>query len=229
MALIALSLLATPILILYFTYHYLSTQHDHSRIPDPTPLPLLGNITSFPPSDDRPEYLHWLKHKDLYGPISAVNMIGTTLMIIHSRALVHALLSNEAARTAGRPEMTMANDLCGHKRIVLCQTAQFRDAQESEVKRQLVRTLREPEKWVEGFGITAAATVLQMAYGYRINSKGSDPLVETTKTTISNFSLAAVPMGWAVDILPALRYLPDWFPGTGFKKTARQYRRVVEA
>jgi hypothetical protein len=70
--------------------------------------------------------------------------------------------------------MTMANDLCGYKRIVLCQSytssfkqsrkflhrelgtsvsaAQFRDAQESEVKRQLVRTLREPEGWVEGFG-----------------------------------------------------------------------------
>lgn len=70
--------------------------------------------------------------------------------------------------------MTMANELCGYKRIVLCQgytpdfkqsrkflhrelgtsvsAAQFRDAQESEVKRLLVRTLREPEKWVEGFG-----------------------------------------------------------------------------
>ena len=76
---------------------------------------------------------------------------------------------------------------------------------------------------------TAGATVLKMAYGYRINSKDHDPLVETTKTTISNFSLAAVPMGWAVDIVPALQYLPDWFPGTKFKKTARQYREIVEA
>ena len=69
--------------------------------------------------------------------------------------------------------MVMANELCGYKRIVLCQSytpgfkqsrkflhrelgtvvsaAQFRDAQESEVKRQLVRTLREPEKWLEHF------------------------------------------------------------------------------
>lgn len=76
---------------------------------------------------------------------------------------------------------------------------------------------------------TAGATVLKMAYGYRINSKDHDPLVETTKTTISNFSLAAVPMGWAVDIVPVLQYLPDWFPGTKFKKTARQYREIVEA
>jgi hypothetical protein len=174
MALITLSLLATTILILYLTYHYLSTHHSPSRIPGPTPLPLLGNITSFPPSNGRPEYLHWLNHKDAYGPISAVSVLGTTLIIIHSRTLAHSLLEKEAAPTAGRPEMTMANDLCGYKRIVLCQSytssfkqsrkflhrelgtsvsaAQFRDAQESEVKRQLVRTLREPEGWVEGFG-----------------------------------------------------------------------------
>lgn len=175
MALAALSLLATTISILYLTYHYyFYARHDPSRIPGPTPLPLLGNITSFPPSNDTPEYLHWLKHKDAYGPVSAVSVLGTTLIIIHDRSLAHKLLEKEASKTAGRPEMTMANELCGYKRIVLCQgytpdfkqsrkflhrelgtsvsAAQFRDAQESEVKRLLVRTLREPEKWVEGFG-----------------------------------------------------------------------------
>ena len=50
--------------------------------------------------------------------------------------------------------------------------------------------------------------------------KAQDPLVDTTKTTKSNSSLAAVPMGWAVDIIPALRYLPDWCPGTGLKKNS---------
>lgn len=68
-----------------------------------------------------------------------------------------------------------------------------------------------------------------MAYGYRVNEKGSDVLIDITNRTISNFSLAAVPMGWAVDIVPGLRYLPDWFPGTGFKRTAREYRETVEA
>ena len=43
---------------------------------------------------------------------------------------------------------------------------------------------------------------------------------DTTKTTKSNFSLAAVPMGWAVDIVPALKYLPGWVPGTGSKKNS---------
>jgi len=68
-----------------------------------------------------------------------------------------------------------------------------------------------------------------MAYGYKVNEQEPDVLVSIINRTISNFSLAAVPMGWAVDVIPALRYLPDWFPGAGFKKTAREYRKVVEA
>ena len=175
MALATLSLLlATTLPILYLTYHHLSTRHDPSRIPGPTPLSLLGNIADFPPNNGTPEYLHWLKHKDTYGPISAVSVLGTTLIIIHSRTLAHELLEKEAAKTAGRPGMVMANELCGYRRIVLCQSytaafkqsrkflhrelgtvvaaKQFRGAQESEVGRQLVRTLKEPEKLLEGFG-----------------------------------------------------------------------------
>jgi cytochrome P450 len=69
---------------------------------------------------------------------------------------------------------------------------------------------------------------LKTAYGYE-NSECSDVLVSTIKNTIANFSLAAVPMGWTVDIIPVLRYLPDRFPGTGFKETARKWRKIVEA
>lgn len=46
---------------------------------------------------------------------------------------------------------------------------------------------------------------------------------------MSNFSAAFVPMRWPVDIAPALRNLPDWFPGTGFKQTARKWKAINEA
>jgi len=173
MALLTLTLLATTLSIAYMLYH-LSTRSHPSRIPGPTPLPLLGNPTSFPPNDGSPEYLHWLKQKNTYGPISTVTILNTTLILIHDRTLAHELLENQAAKTAGRPGMVMANELCGYRRIVLCQgytkgfkqarrflhrelgtqvsAAQFRDAQESEVGRLLVRVLREPEGLLEHFG-----------------------------------------------------------------------------
>lgn len=68
-----------------------------------------------------------------------------------------------------------------------------------------------------------------MAYGYTIESQKPDVLVETIDRMMAEFSQAAVPMGWAVDIIPALQYLPDGFPGTGFKDTARKWRKSIEA
>jgi hypothetical protein len=71
--------------------------------------------------------------------------------------------------------------------------------------------------------------VLKMAYGYTIDSQKEDPLVGTNNQVLANFSLAAVPMGWAVRVVPALRYLPVWFPVTTFKKTAREWCEAVES
>jgi cytochrome P450 len=70
--------------------------------------------------------------------------------------------------------------------------------------------------------------MLKMAYGYTIDSQKPDLLISMIERTLANFSRAAVPMGWAVDILPALRYLPDNFPGAKFKESARRWRKTLE-
>lgn len=46
---------------------------------------------------------------------------------------------------------------------------------------------------------------------------------------MAHLSLAFVPLSWAVDIFPPLRHLPDWFPGTGFKQTAREWKAANDA
>jgi len=46
---------------------------------------------------------------------------------------------------------------------------------------------------------------------------------------MDNLSLAFVPLAWAIDSVPALKYLPDWFPGTSYRKTAQEMRAVNEA
>ncbi|KAH6666529.1 O-methylsterigmatocystin oxidoreductase [Plectosphaerella plurivora] len=245
------SLLGAIGVVGFLVYRHLSTRHQLPLPPGPKPLPLLGNISDFPPTDGTPEHLHWLKHKDQYGGISSVTVMGMTLVIVHDRDMAHELLDKMASRTSGRPTMVMANKLCGYESIVLCQgynstfqryrkflhqelgtkvsAAQFRGAQESEVARQLVRSAKSPEKWLENYKTTAAATVLNMAYGYTVEPHDPDALVELIEKMMTEFSLAASPMSWAVDIVPALQYLPEGFPGTSFKKTARLWRRSILA
>lgn len=76
---------------------------------------------------------------------------------------------------------------------------------------------------------TAAATVLRMAYGYTIEPHKPDILVGLVDKMMAEFSLAAVPMAWIVDIIPILRYLPENFPGATFKRTARKWRKSIQA
>lgn len=44
---------------------------------------------------------------------------------------------------------------------------------------------------------------------------------------MDQFSQATVPGRWLVDTIPMLVHVPEWFPGAGFKKTARLWRKNV--
>lgn len=68
-----------------------------------------------------------------------------------------------------------------------------------------------------------------MTYGYSIETKKADPLIDLIELNMANFPLAMVPLTWAVDIIPALKYLPDGFPGATFKETSRRWREINQA
>lgn len=107
--------------------------------------------------------------------------------------------------------------------------AQFRDVQEIEVNRQLLRALNEPGKWLDHLKTTTAATILNMTYDYNIEQNKPDTLVVLIERVLSQFSLAAVPMAWPVDMIPGLRHVPENFPGFTFKRIARKWRSDVRA
>ncbi|KAF5023001.1 hypothetical protein F66182_4959 [Fusarium sp. NRRL 66182] len=236
--------------IVFLALQYLMLNIQHRTPPGPKPLPLIGNARDFPP-EGVPEYQHWLRHKDLYGPISSVTLLGTRLVIIHDREAAHDLLDKTAIKTSGRPSMTFANKICGYERIVLCQgytstfrryrkmlhqelgtktsAAQFQNAQEVQVNRQLVRALNEPGRWFEHLKTTAAATVLKMTYGYTVEPENPDPLVDLIEKMMTEFSLAAVPFAWLVDLVPVLQHLPESFPGATFKTIGRRWRESILA
>ncbi|KAM5350440.1 hypothetical protein ACJ41O_006945 [Fusarium nematophilum] len=196
---------AAFILTSYLIYRHLNSNGPRRRLPPgPKPLPIVGNMRDFPP-EGVPEFEHWLKHKDLYGPISSVTVLGTTLVIIHDKTMARDLLEKLAAKTSVRPSMTFANKMCGYESIVLCQgyNATFRR--------------------------TAAATTLQITYGYTIESDKPDALVDLIERMMTEFSLAAAPFAWLVGLVPLLQHVPEGFPGTTFKQTARKWRDSIQA
>ena len=46
-----------------------TTRDSYKFPPDPKPLPLIGNLFDLPKDRD---WVHWAKHKDIYGPINSL-------------------------------------------------------------------------------------------------------------------------------------------------------------
>lgn len=75
---------------------------------------------------------------------------------------------------------------------------------------------------------TTAATILKVTYGYSVSRdpNKSDELVKLIDDTMREFSVAAVPMGWLVDVVPFLRhisFLPSSATARKYKKKPHQY------
>ncbi|KAJ5428015.1 Cytochrome P450 E-class group I [Penicillium cf. griseofulvum] len=105
--------------------------------------------------------------------------------------------------------------------------AQFNPLQEVEAHRFLFRVLEDQTKLVEHIQTEAGAIILKIAYGYTIEPHKRDPLVEISNLALDHFSKAATPGTWLVDIIPALKHIPSWFPGAGFKRTAQAWKKIL--
>jgi hypothetical protein len=87
-----------------------SKKHEHPLPPGPKGLPLLGNVNDLPKPGGGLEAHHWLKHKDQYGPISSVTVLGQTIVIINDAQIALELLRDRAQHQA-RPHMVFASDM----------------------------------------------------------------------------------------------------------------------
>lgn len=104
----------------------------------------------------------------------------------------------------------------------------FDRIQNEEAAHFLINVLESPEDLLYHIKRIAGAVILRITYGYTPNARGSDPLVDLADKTMKDVGIAAIPGKWTVDVLPFLRYLPDWCPGTGFKAIAREMRKNFE-
>ncbi|KDN34376.1 hypothetical protein RSAG8_12542, partial [Rhizoctonia solani AG-8 WAC10335] len=73
------------------------------------------------------------------------------------------------------------------------------------------------------FFLAMASSMFRSAYGYHIQGHG-DPFFKAAREAIEHLFSAHMYTNFWVNIFPALSYVPDWVPGTGWKRTAREWR-----
>ncbi|KAH9029938.1 cytochrome P450 [Lactarius pseudohatsudake] len=213
--------------------------------PGPPGLPFLGNIADMPKDY---EWRHWAKHKDIYGPISSVCIMGQPIIILNSLKVCEDLLEKRAVIYSGRPVLRFAGEMIGWNLQMILSPygerfrsmrklvarhigtntgiAKFRPAQEREAIHFLARVSENPDNFLKDIRLSVAAIFLKMSYGYNVEREKSDPLLNVIDTAADEFYIATSPGAWLVDTLPILRFVPSWMPGAGFRKVAERYRRT---
>lgn len=68
---------------------------------------------------------------------------------------------------------------------------------------------------------------MSIAYGIKIR-RFDDPYIINIQEAVQAFSTAATPGAFLVDLIPALKYIPSWFPGAGFKRKAAHWAKVKQ-
>ncbi|KAH8109869.1 cytochrome P450 monooxygenase, partial [Phellopilus nigrolimitatus] len=216
--------------------------------PGPRGLPLVGNILDLPDPDGKP-WLHWQKHKALYGPISSVTVLGQTMVIINDYTIAVDLFEKKSAIYSDRPTLTFGGEMVGWDTSVPLSrygerfrkyrrnfheylgtrtaVASFTPIEEVETRRFLLRTMRDPSSLHDQIRRTAGAIILRLSHGYTIEPEGPDKLIDLADDVMTEFMLSLTPGLWMVDVAPFMRYLPDWFPGTAFKRIAAKWRSHV--
>lgn len=66
---------------------------------------------------------------------------------------------------------------------------------------------------------------MSVAYGITVKETG-DPYLAMSEEALHGLAEAGIPGSFLVDMIPALKYVPSWFPGAGFQKKAANWRRA---
>jgi len=85
-----------------------------------------------------------------------------------------------------------------------------------------------------------------ISHGYLVKEQ-DDPIVDVVEAAVSGFSECLEPGAYLVDVIPlrkphlllrcivgnanhssSVRYVPDWFPGAGWKSKAKRFANLLE-
>ena len=138
--------------------------------PGPKPKPIIGNVADLPPAGVQ-EWVHWGKFKELYGPISSIQVMGTTIIILNDARMAFDLFEKRSAAYSDRPPMIFAGEMCGWEDALSSQmysdrfrayrknihailgskmaVSKFYPMQETEVRRFALRVLETPDNLIQ--------------------------------------------------------------------------------
>ncbi|KAH7342129.1 cytochrome P450 [Rhizoctonia solani] len=230
-------------------------RHKLSLPPGPRSYPVVGHLLSIP---SEYEHLGFMQlGKQLDSKIFTLSVFGTTLIVLNDKDDVVNLFDKCSTIYSDRTCPPIVKDpsllnwsnfgvvigygdrLRKYRRLMnLClnkqKIAMYHGSQE-HAGRKLLRNLLKSHKDIKSsheleaeFYLTVSETLFRSLYGYEAESS-EDPILLRTHKLITYFSYVMLPFSCMVNSIPALRYVPEWFPGAGWKREVLKWRKEKDA
>ncbi|CAE6386984.1 unnamed protein product [Rhizoctonia solani] len=244
--------LVAPVLL----WQYYRAKSDQKAVHPPSPmsLPLIGSLLSLPSG---PEYITYTElGKQLKSDIVYLNLFGHKIIVLNSSEAASDLLDKRSALYSDRfcplifqdkelldwstaPTILGYNDVWRHHRRMMNKWLNVREAsgfhklQESKARTLLQRLLRIStethifDQVKDELFFTMGSSIFQASYGYTAQEK-DDPFLQAGHELIDHGTDAVMVTNFFVNIIPALNLVPEWFPGAGWKRTIRKWRKQKE-
>ncbi|KAJ7625732.1 cytochrome P450 [Roridomyces roridus] len=92
----------------------------------------------------------------------------------------------------------------------------------------LKRLLDTPDAFLTHLRQMAGELILSFTYGIDV-LPSDDPYITLAEEALHTLVSAAIPGKYLVDTFPILKHIPIWFPGAGFKRQAREWRKLARS
>ncbi|KAI0372695.1 cytochrome P450 [Pilatotrama ljubarskyi] len=211
--------------------------------PGPRPLPLVGNVLDFPKSHLGREF-HALSEK--YGDVVYLKVLGQSVILLDSYETACELLEKRSANYSDRPQSVMVKmtnlywifvfknygpEWRKYRRVLhnafLPDVVSRYQPIQLQITHQLLRTLLDsPVDFSGNIKFSFAAAVLRIVYGLDA-TQGEKKYYQQVEELASISSDISTPGRHVVEAFPSMQRLPSWFPGTGFRKLAADWRKEI--
>ncbi|KAF7330077.1 Cytochrome P450 [Mycena kentingensis (nom. inval.)] len=245
----ALAVLALlPLLLVAYSVSRRRRRRQRNPLPPgPPKWFLVGNLFNMPTARQYEVFTHWTRVYN--SDILHLSVAGKSIIVLSSAAAAHELLEKRSGMYSDRPRMPMVRELMGweehslglmgygprwllHRKVL--QTAfnkgaipTYNPSLSSLTERLLRDLLRDPAAFMDHFKKMSGALVMLLVYGLDVNS-AADPYIHANEAALEGIITAGVAGRYLVDAIPVLKYIPEWFPGAGFKRQARIWREATK-
>ncbi|KAJ7458888.1 cytochrome P450 [Mycena latifolia] len=216
--------------------------------PGPKKLPLVGNMFQVPSDRMWEVYRDW--SKEFNSDIIHLDVAGTSIVVLSSVEAVKDLFDKRSSLYSDRPRLPMAVELMGwdfaigfmkygdrwrsHRKVLhevfnVGAARQFQQQERAAAHDLLRRILNDPQDVMRHFRHMAGALIMNITYGIDVNSANNEQYVHLAEEAVYGVAVAGIPGRFLVDTIPALKYVPDWFPGAEFKHLAKRWHTAARA